>query len=83
MMQISALRGLTFELMSAWRYDVLFEALAKDRANTEVWKYAFLDFDIMHAHWLKKKTLFLLGWTFSESDWVDFKRFDEYTQNIL
>lgn len=66
---------------------VLFEALAKDRANTEVWKYKLSSiFDIMHAHWLKEEEDFIpfrLDY-FSESEWADFgKRFDEVTSKYL
>lgn len=88
MMQISALRGLTFELeVEHGDMSVLFEALAKDRANTEVWKYKLSSiFDIMHAHWLKEEEDFIpFGLDFfSESEWADFgKRFDEVTSKYL
>jgi hemerythrin superfamily protein len=88
MMQISALRGLTFELeVEHADMRVLFEALAKDHANTEVWKYKLSSiFDIMHAHWLKEEEDFIpfgLDY-FSESEWADFgKRFDEITSKYL
>lgn len=82
MMPIPELRGLAFEL-EVEHADMkrLFEALQKDNADTEVWKYKLASvYDIMHAHWLKEEedlTPFGLDY-FSEAEWAEFgRRFDE------
>ncbi len=88
MMQIPELRGLAFELeVEHVDMKTLFEALSKDRFDTEVWKYKLASiFDIMHAHWLKEEedlTPFGLDY-FSEGEWADFgKRFDEAIARYL
>jgi hemerythrin superfamily protein len=88
MMQIPALRGLAFELeVEHADMKVLFEALSRDRADTEIWRYKLASiYDIMHAHWLKEEedfTPFGLDY-FSEVEWADFgKRFDEAVANYL
>ncbi len=82
MMKIPDLRGMAFELeIEHIDMKMLFEALKKDRTDTEVWKYKLASiYDIMHAHWLKEEeqlTPFGLDY-FSEADWAGFgKRFDE------
>ena len=88
MMKIPDLRGMAFEL-EVEHVDMkrLFEALLKDRADTEVWKYKLSSiYNIMHAHWLKEEeqlTPFGLDY-FSENDWATFgKRFDEIIDEKL
>lgn len=52
MMQVPELRGLAFELeVEHADMKVLFKALSKARADTEVWRYKLASiYDIMHAH---------------------------------
>jgi len=88
MLQIPDLRGLAFEILVEHSDMItLFEALKKDRADTEVWKYKLASiYDIIHAHWHKEEeqlTPFGLDY-FSEAEWTDFgKRFDEITNQYL
>jgi len=88
MMQIPELRGLAFELqVEHVDMKTLFEALSKDRADTEIWRYKLASiYDIMHAHWLKEEEdLIPFGLDyFSESEWTNFgKRFDEIIKEYL
>jgi len=88
MLQIPELRGSAFEIqVEHANMKALFEALLKDRANTEIWRYKLVPmYDIMHAHWLKEEEdliPFSLDY-FSESEWTDFgKRFDEIVAKYL
>lgn len=80
--------GLAFELeVEHSDMKMLFEALAKGHAETEVWKYKLASiYDIMHVHWLKEEEdLISFGlYYFSEGEWVDFgKRFDEAVERYL
>jgi hemerythrin superfamily protein len=88
MMQILELRGLAFELqVEHANMKLLFEALSKERADTEVWRYKLAPmYDIMHAHWLKEEEdLIPFGLDyFSENEWSDFgKRFDGIAAEYL
>ena len=88
MMAVPELRGLAFELeVEHADMKVLFEALSKDRTDTEVWRYKLASiYDIMQVHWLKEEedlTPFGLDY-FPENEWAEFgKRFDEAVAGYL
>lgn len=88
MMQISALRGLAFELeVEHADMKKLYDTLKANHADTEVWKYKLSSiYDIMHAHWVKEEEEFTPFWMdfFSASDWDALgKQFQQATERYL
>jgi hemerythrin superfamily protein len=88
MAKIPDLRDMAFELeVEHAAMKVHFEALMKERYNTEIWPRRLAPlYDIMHAHWLKEEeTMIPFGPEyFSQSEWEDFgKRFDEIVEKYL
>jgi hypothetical protein len=82
MQKIPELHALIFELeMEHADMKRHFEALSKERFDTEIWIYKLAPlYDVMHAHWLKEEEIMIPFGPdyFSEAEWVEFgRRFDE------